>query len=70
MHPLMHPFFVYNRYSNFASSTFRSTRVCIINFLDADDADNADFLNYYTRKVIIYLRYPRHPRLKNEKKAF
>ncbi len=21
-------------------------------------------------KVIIYLRYPRHPRLKNEKKAF
>ena len=25
--------------------------------------------NYYT-KVIIYLRYPRHPRLKNEMKAF
>ena len=28
------------------------------------------FLDYYTREVIIYLRHPRHPRLKNEKKAF
>ncbi len=28
------------------------------------------FLDYYTRQVIIYLRYPRHPRLKNGKEAF
>ena len=36
-----------------------SCKLCHNYFLDTDNADDAD-------SVIIHLRYPRHPRLKNQ----